>query len=214
MGTTSADFHDSDIACLIRLEYPEHLRAGMSARQATKAILAAWAEELADETQDGVVVWLALAQIQWKYGRLEQRVKTKALQCIQRGGDVESFPPNLQKRRTKVLEKIRVQLESPPPPEKPVRIKKPVQSIRGHDQDLWKVGQVVAVVEALQQLGGRGSMLDISRPVWDRHEPDIRAAGDLLYEWQYELRWAGDILRRDGVLRPTEDVPRGIWELA
>jgi hypothetical protein len=70
------------------------------------------------------------------------------------------------------------------------------------------------VVEALQQLGGRGTILDISRRVWDRHEPDIRAAGDLLYEWQYELRWAGDILRRDGVLRPTDDVPRGIWELA
>src|SRR5262249_33590875 len=60
------------------------------------------------------------------------------------------------------------------------------------------------VVEALQQLGGRGTILEISRRVWDRHEPDIRAAGDLLYEWQYELRWAGDILRRDGILRPTE----------
>jgi len=45
------------------------------------------------------------------------------------------------------------------------------------------------VVEALQQLGGRRTILDISRRVWDRHEPDIRAAGDLLYEWQYELRW-------------------------
>jgi hypothetical protein len=64
------------------------------------------------------------------------------------------------------------------------------------------------VVESLQQLGGRGTILEISRRVWDRREPDIRAAGDLLYEWQYELRWAGDILRRDGVLRPTEDVPR------
>ena len=32
------------------------------------------------------------------------------------------------------------------------------------------------VVEALQQLGGRGSILEISRRVWDRHEPDIRAA--------------------------------------
>ena len=70
------------------------------------------------------------------------------------------------------------------------------------------------VVEALTQLGGRGTILEISRRVWDHHEPDIRAAGDLLYEWQYELRWAGDILRRDAVLRPTEDVPRGIWELA
>jgi hypothetical protein len=70
------------------------------------------------------------------------------------------------------------------------------------------------VVEALRQLGGRGTILEIARRVWDRHEPDIRAAGDLLYEWQYELRWAGDMLRRDGVLRPTEDGPRGTWQLA
>jgi hypothetical protein len=70
------------------------------------------------------------------------------------------------------------------------------------------------VVEALQQLGGSGTILDIARRIWVRHEADIRAAGDLLYEWQYELRWAGDILRKDGVLRPTGDVPRGVWELA
>ena len=70
------------------------------------------------------------------------------------------------------------------------------------------------VVEALRQLGGRGTIIDIARRVWDRHEPDIRAAGDLLYEWQYELRWAGDLLRRDGILRPSDDTERGIWELA
>jgi hypothetical protein len=70
------------------------------------------------------------------------------------------------------------------------------------------------VVEALQHLGGSGTILNIARRIWERHEADIRAAGDLLYEWQYELRWAGDILRKDGVLRPTGDVPRGIWELA
>ncbi len=70
------------------------------------------------------------------------------------------------------------------------------------------------VVEALHQLGGKGNILDIARRVWDHHEPEIRAGGDLLYEWQYELPWAGDMLRKDGILRPTEDVPRGIWELA
>ena len=70
------------------------------------------------------------------------------------------------------------------------------------------------VVEALGQLGRRASILEIAKRVWLLHENDIRAEGDLLYEWQYELRWAGDMLRRDGVLRPSEDVPRGIWELA
>ena len=70
------------------------------------------------------------------------------------------------------------------------------------------------VVEAIQQLGGRGTITEIARKVWELHEPDIKAGGDLLYEWQYELRWAGDILRRDGVLRPSEDSQRGVWELA
>ena len=54
------------------------------------------------------------------------------------------------------------------------------------------------VEEALRALGGSASILDIARHVWTDHEAEIRAAGDLLYEWQYELRWAGDLLRREG----------------
>jgi hypothetical protein len=70
------------------------------------------------------------------------------------------------------------------------------------------------VVEALKDLGGAAKIIDIARRVWERHEPDIRSQGDLLYEWQYELRWAGDILRRDGILRPSDEGVRGVWELA
>jgi hypothetical protein len=70
------------------------------------------------------------------------------------------------------------------------------------------------VVDALGQLGGSGTIIEVARRVWDRHEPDIRAAEDLLYEWQYELRWAGDILRRDGILRPSDNSKRGVWELS
>lgn len=69
------------------------------------------------------------------------------------------------------------------------------------------------VVESLRSLGGKASILDISREVWKTHEKDIREGGDLLYEWQYELRWAGDLLRRKGVLRPSSEVARGVWEL-
>jgi hypothetical protein len=45
-----------------------------------------------------------------------------------------------------------------------------------------KEGEVMTtwVVEALQQLGGRRTIIEIARRVWDCHEPDIRAACDLL----------------------------------
>ncbi len=70
------------------------------------------------------------------------------------------------------------------------------------------------VEEALRELGGAASILDICKKVWALHEPDIRNGGDLLYEWQYEIRWAGDLLRRNGVIRPAEVSPRGVCELS
>ncbi len=69
------------------------------------------------------------------------------------------------------------------------------------------------VVEALNQLDGRATILEIAKVIWRDKESEIRSIGDLLYEWQYELRWSGDALRKEGVLRPSEDSPRGIWEL-
>jgi hypothetical protein len=69
------------------------------------------------------------------------------------------------------------------------------------------------VIEALDDLGGSASFLDISKRVWERREQDIRGVNDLLYEWQYELRWAAYFLRRNGVLRAADESPRGIWEL-
>lgn len=69
------------------------------------------------------------------------------------------------------------------------------------------------VVEALHLMGGKGKILDICKKVWELHESDIRNNGDLLFEWQYEIRWAGDILRRQGVLQHADSDSRGVWEL-
>jgi hypothetical protein len=69
------------------------------------------------------------------------------------------------------------------------------------------------VEEALRELGGRGTILDICRKVWERHGDEIRVSGDAFYTWQYEIRWAGDILRKKGILRPVDESSRGVWEL-
>jgi hypothetical protein len=70
------------------------------------------------------------------------------------------------------------------------------------------------VVDALRTLGGKASILDICKQVWNAHGAEIQAAGDLFYEWQYEVRWAGDLLRKSGKLKPASTGDRGIWELA
>lgn len=69
------------------------------------------------------------------------------------------------------------------------------------------------VLEALNELGGSARILDICKKVWESHENDIRQSGNLLYEWQYEIRWAGDLLRRQKKLRPASLSSRGVWEI-
>jgi hypothetical protein len=56
------------------------------------------------------------------------------------------------------------------------------------------------VLEALEALGGVGSTVEVARSVWQSHEDEIRSFEDLLYRWQYEIRGAADILRREGKL--------------
>ena len=143
MGTHGTGLFQCDLAATIRADYPTYLRAGMTGRRATNQVLVDWADELEDEFQDGPVVWLALAVTQWNYGRLEPRVKRNALKAIKKGADVETFPPNLRPQRVKELEKIRRIIESPQPPEKPVRIRTPPKPLKKIEQH-WQSGQVVA----------------------------------------------------------------------
>ncbi len=67
------------------------------------------------------------------------------------------------------------------------------------------------ILEALHSLGGKAKIADVCRYVWDNYEPDIRASGRYFYVWQYELRWASDMLVKDGRLK--KGVPRGVWKI-
>jgi hypothetical protein len=56
------------------------------------------------------------------------------------------------------------------------------------------------VLEALEALGGSGKVVDISRHIWENHEADLKAEGDLFYTWQYAMRWAAQTLQHEGKL--------------
>lgn len=70
------------------------------------------------------------------------------------------------------------------------------------------------VVNALKAHGGRASIVEVSKYVWDEHEGQLRNSADLFFTWQYDIRWAATQLRKAGVIRPADVSPTGIWELA
>lgn len=67
------------------------------------------------------------------------------------------------------------------------------------------------VVAALRAQGGSAHLLDIAKWLWDNHEQELRASGNLFYTWQYDMRWAATRLRHEGVLEAAGG--DGTWSL-
>ena len=70
------------------------------------------------------------------------------------------------------------------------------------------------VIEALTAQEGSAHHVQVAKYIWQNHEADLIASGDLLYTWQYDMRWATDQLRRQGRLLPKPKGDRGPWRLA
>ncbi|RZS55228.1 hypothetical protein EV141_2221 [Microcella putealis] len=69
------------------------------------------------------------------------------------------------------------------------------------------------VLEALRALGGTGSVLEVSRHIWQTHEADLRMSGNLFYTWQYDVRWAAQKLRQEGLLASVNGGRTQPWAL-
>lgn len=69
------------------------------------------------------------------------------------------------------------------------------------------------VREALHDEGGQAPLIHVAKSIWARHRKELESSGDLFYTWQYDMRWAANVLRRRGIMKPIDRSPRGIWEL-
>ncbi|MFD0859115.1 hypothetical protein [Roseovarius aquimarinus] len=56
------------------------------------------------------------------------------------------------------------------------------------------------VVDALKDKGGKSTIIEVARHIWENHEHELRASGDLFFKWQYDMRWAATALRKEGVM--------------
>jgi len=121
MGVWGTGIFDDDTACDVRGHYADCLGEGRAGPDATRWILSEYEDLLADPDEAGVI-WLALAAVQWRHGRLEAETLERALQVIDSGSDLNRWDGRSEDltARKAVLENLRQQIMSPQPAEKKV----------------------------------------------------------------------------------------------
>jgi hypothetical protein len=136
MGAWGVAIFSDDLAADLQEEFRELIGDGLSSNQAVDKLLEEHASSLRDE-DEAPIFWIALACVQWKLGRLENRTKQKALRVIDSGQDLKRWDlPEERKKRAAVLAKVRKELLSPPPAPKRVR-----PTIK--EANDWTIGEVV-----------------------------------------------------------------------
>jgi hypothetical protein len=69
------------------------------------------------------------------------------------------------------------------------------------------------LIITLKSLGGKGTIIEVCKYVWDNYEEKLKKSGTLFYTWQYDIRWAATMLRKNKIMKSTHISPSGIWEL-
>jgi len=148
MGAWGTAIFSDDLAADIKGDFRDLIGDGLSGPEAVDRLTADYREALEDE-HEAAVFWIALAAIQWKLGRLDDRTRQNALDVIGRGTDLSRWDdPKDLKAREKVLKELKIQLLSPQP-----ETKKVPRRIRSDNQ--WAVGEVVA----FRLLSGKWTLL-------------------------------------------------------
>lgn len=122
MGFWGSGLYANDTTSDVRDSYMECLMDQMSDQDAYDKIMEKFSEYFDDE-DEGPLVWYALADTQWKVGRLLPEVKEKALYWIENNGGLDPWQdtPCKGKGWLKTLDKLREKLNSPMPKRKNVR---------------------------------------------------------------------------------------------
>lgn len=120
MGTWDTGLFADDTALDVREAWEEAVRRGRDPLDVTVEVLGALGE-------GDPVVWLALAETQWRWGRLEEAVRERVLGLVQTGealGEWAGTPWEAERHR--VVKGLVRRLSGPPRPFRPVRPPPPV----------------------------------------------------------------------------------------
>jgi two-component SAPR family response regulator len=51
------------------------------------------------------------------------------------------------------------------------------------------------VLEGVKASGGEASIVQVAEHIWKNYRSELENSGQLLYTWQYDMRWAAQNLR-------------------
>lgn len=75
-----------------------------------------------------------------------------------------------------------------------------------NDLDKW-------AIQALRELGGKASMLEVARQTWKTHKKELHDSGKHFRSWQYDFTWIGKRLRDQGIIDSEESGSESVWVL-
>jgi len=119
MGTWGAGLYADDTCCDVRDDYVQALKSGMSDDEAYKYILQRHSFVL-DDSEFSYMVYFPLAETAWKYGRLNEELRSIALALLKQLEDCSSWGTGA-KARKKVQQALEEKLLSPQPERKLVK---------------------------------------------------------------------------------------------
>lgn len=128
MGTWGAGIRQDDFVCDVEGAFEDHLKDGKSVGDATKSVHEQFAHAL-DDSDDGPLFWIALADMQWTYGDLDPSVLQRVREIIESDTGMERWgerSDKLYKQRKTALTKFhdKISRANPKPSRPPKRIKR------------------------------------------------------------------------------------------
>lgn len=138
MGCWDTTLYGNDMTADIRDEYRKLLEDQKTDEEAYRGIMDQFREII--DTDEEPLLWYALADSMWKYGRMTEEIRNKALYWIERKGGIGAWIDSHDKGRgwQKTLDKLKKKLDSPMPKRKKVLKPKPLNG------DPWKMYDIYA----------------------------------------------------------------------
>ena len=133
MGAWGDKLYENDTALDVKDQFEEQISLGKNAEDITQQLISDFDCEM-DAPLSQLVFWLALADTQWNWGRLQPDVKDRALCCIK---EYETENPAISAVQRNELDRLQSKLLSPQP-----HSKKPVK--KRIYRCKWKKGDVFA----------------------------------------------------------------------